>query len=279
MILIADSGATKTEWRTITTDGQIGQARTVGISPYYQTDEAIAAELRQNLLPALSGTVTEIHYYGTGCSGPEPIATVERALRAVFPEADKVRVGSDLLGAARALCGKEPGIACILGTGSHACLYDGHDIAQPAVSLGFWLGDEGSGGYLGKTLMVHYLRGELPADLAEKFSRRYNSPDRLMVLDHAYKQPYPNRYFASFSKFLFDNRSHPFAYQLVYEAFGLFVDKYVRTFPGHQNLPVHFVGSVAFYYSDILRRVVSDKWLTPARILENPIAGLALYHQ
>lgn len=278
MLLIADSGATKTEWRTLDPTGQIGQARTAGISPYYQTEEEIAADLRQHLRPQLPAPVSDIYYYGTGCSGPEPIAVVERALRAVFPEAGAVQVGSDMLGAARALCGTEPGIACILGTGCNACLYDGRQIIRPALSLGFWLGDEGSGGYLGKTLLVAYLHGDLPPELAEKFSRRYNNPDRLTVLDHAYKQPYPSRYFAAFAKFLFDNRTHPYAYQLIYDAFGLFLDKYVRKFEGHDQLPIHFVGSVAFYYSDILRRVVADKGLRAGRTMETPIAGLTLYH-
>ncbi|WP_234735974.1 N-acetylglucosamine kinase [Tellurirhabdus bombi] len=278
MILIADSGSTKTEWRTIAPGGQIGQARTIGFNPFYQDSETIAAELQKSLLPTIDGVVSSIHYYGSGCAGPESCGVVEKALRTIFPEAETVQVGSDLLGAARALCHHEEGIACILGTGSNACLYDGQDIVQTSGSLGFWLGDEGSGGYLGKTLVTRYLHNELPEELREKFQRRYKAVDRLTVLDHAYKQPFPNRYFASFSKFLFDNRAHPVAYQMVYEAFELFIDKYIRKFDRRAELPIHFVGSVAFYYSDILRRVVSDRGLTVQRILETPIAGLTLYH-
>ncbi|MFC5412828.1 N-acetylglucosamine kinase [Larkinella bovis] len=279
MILIADSGSTKTDWRTLSTNGEVNQARTIGFNPYYQDSAAIAAELQTSLLPSVKETVTEVFYYGTGCNSPESCGVVERAIRTVFPDAQHVQVNSDLLGAARALCHHEPGIACILGTGSNACRYDGRDIAQLSGSLGFWLGDEGSGGYLGKTLVVRFLHGQLPTELAGKFQKRYPNIDRLTVMEHAYKQPFPNRYFASFSKFLFDNRSHPVAYQIVYDAFSLFFDTYIRKFADSAQLPIHFVGSVAFYYSDILRQVANDKGFTVRRILENPIAGLTLYHQ
>lgn len=279
MILIADSGSTKTDWRILSPDRQIDQARTIGFNPYYQDSAAIAAELQTSLLPNIKETVTSVFYYGTGCNSEQSCGVVEQAIRTVFPTAETIEVNSDLLGAARALCHHDVGIACILGTGSNACLYDGRDIAQLSGTLGFWLGDEGSGGYLGKTLVVRYLHGQLPPELAEKFRKRHPKLDRLTVLDHAYKQPFPNRYFASFSKFLFDNRSHPAAYQLVYDAFSLFFDTYIRKFSNSEQLPIHFVGSVAFYYSDILRQVANDKGLTVRRILENPIAGLTLYHQ
>ncbi|MGA0559328.1 N-acetylglucosamine kinase [Larkinella sp. VNQ87] len=279
MILIADSGSTKTDWRTLDAQGQVGQARTIGFNPYYQDSAAIASELQTSLIPSVQETVTDVFYYGTGCNNEESCGVVERAIRTVFPDAKTVEVSSDVLGAARALCHHDTGIACILGTGSNACLYDGRTIAQLGGTLGFWLGDEGSGGYLGKTLVVRYLHGQLPPELTEKFRKRFPNVDRLTVLDQAYKQPFPNRYFASFSKFLFDNRSHPVAYQLVYDAFALFFDTYIRKFPAYEQLPIHFVGSVAFYYSDLLRQVANDKGLTVRRILENPIAGLTLYHQ
>ena len=278
MILIADSGASKTDWRMIAANGAIAQAQTIGLSPYYQDSASIAAELAENLVPLVPEPISEIYFYGTGCAGEEPCNVVRRGLQAVFESAQIVEVESDMLGAARGLCGHEAGIACILGTGSNNCLYDGRDIADKIPSLGFWLGDEGSGGYLGKTLVVAYLQKELPADLAEKFARRYGI-NREMVLEKAYKQPFPNRYFAGFSKFLFDNRNHPFAYQLISDAFAVFFDKYVCKYPNYQQQPVHFVGSVAFYYSDILRRVAKSKDVSLRNIMETPIAGLTLYHQ
>ena len=278
MILIADSGASKTDWRMIAANGAITQAQTIGLSPYYQNSASIAAELAENLLPLVSEPISEIYFYGTGCAGEEPCNVVRRGLRAVFKSVQIVEVESDMLGAARGLCGHEAGIACILGTGSNNCLYNGRDISDKIPSLGFWLGDEGSGGYLGKTLVVAYLQKELPADLAEKFARRYGI-NREMVLENAYKQPFPNRYFAGFSKFLFNNRNHPFAYQLISDAFAVFFDKYVCKYPNYQQQPVHFVGSVAFYYSDILRRVAKAKSVSLRNIMETPIAGLTLYHQ
>ena len=278
MILIADSGATKTDWRIINPQGGIQQAKTIGLSPYYQTSESIAAELTQHLLPSVEGEVSEIHFYGTGCAGEEPCAIVRRGLEAVFPTAQTIEVDSDMLGAARGLCGHEAGIACILGTGSNNCLYDGRNIADKIPSLGFWLGDEGSGGYLGKTLVTAFLHKEMPEDLADKFAKRYGLT-REIVLENAYKKPFPNRYFAGFSKFLFDNRSHPFAYRLAYDAFGEFLAKYVCKLPDHQKYKAHFVGSVAFYYSDILRRAAAEKGIVVGHIMETPIAGLALYHR
>lgn len=278
MILIADSGATKTDWRIINPQGGIQQAKTIGLSPYYQTSESISAELTQNLLPSITGEVSEIHFYGTGCAGEEPCAIVRRGLQTVFPSASTIEVDSDMLGAARGLCGHEAGIACILGTGSNNCLYDGRDIADKIPSLGFWLGDEGSGGYLGKTLVTAFLHKEIPDDLAAKFAKRYGL-NREIVLENAYKKPFPNRYFATFSKFLFDNRSHPFAYKLVYDAFSEFLAKYVCKLPDHQKYKAHFSGSVAFYYSDILRRAAAEKGVVVGHIMETPIAGLALYHR
>ncbi len=278
MILIADSGSTKTDWRIIDTDGSIRQAKTVGLNPYYQDSASIAAELTQNLLSSVEGNVSEIYFYGTGCAGDEPCAIVRRGLQAVFPTATTIEVDSDMLGAARGLCGHEAGIACILGTGSNNCLYDGRNIADKISSFGFWLGDEGSGGDLGKKLVLAFLHKEMPEDLAEKFAKRYGL-NREIVLENAYKKPFPNRYFAGFSKFLFDNRNHPFAYQLVFEAFTVFLTKYVCKLPDYQKYKVHFVGSVAFYYSDILRRAAAEKGIVVGVIMETPIAGLTLYHR
>ena len=277
MILIADSGSTKTDWRLLAADGTLRQAKTAGFNPYYQEATALHAEISQHLVPRVDERVERVHYYGAGCTGQEKCDLVRAGIGRAFPEAD-IRVESDLVAAARALCGHEPGIACILGTGSNSCLYDGQAIVANRAPLGFWLGDEGSGGHLGKTLVQRYLLGEVPPDLAGKFDQRYHLT-RLDVLDHAYSQPSPNRYFASFSKFLFDNRRHPFAYGLVYDSFTEFFNKYLAKYENYQQHQVHFVGSVAFYYSDILRQAANDQGLTVRNILESPIAGLTLYHQ
>lgn len=279
MILIADSGSTKTDWRMIASSGEISQARTVGFNPYFQDADSIAVELVKSLKPLVSESVTEVYYYGTGCGTESSCAIVQQAIQQVFSEATTVSVASDLLGAARALCGHEVGIACILGTGSNSCYYDGEQIGYQIPNLGFWLGDEGSGGNLGKTLVTNYLLKDLAPDLETKFEKRFPNTTRDLVLENAYKKPFPNRYFASFSKFLFDNRSHPQAYRLVYDSFDLFFQKYICKYPDYKQLKVHFTGSVAFYYSDILRQVANDKGVTVKNIMETPIAGLTLYHQ
>ena len=278
MILIAESGSTKTDWRMIAESGEISQAKTIGFNPYYQDSDAIFQEIQATLLPQIIGNITEIHYYGTGITNDEKANVVITALQKVFPQATNIQAYSDVVAAARALCEHAEGIACILGTGSNSCFYDGEKIAFQIPPLGFWLGDEGSGGYLGKQLVLSYLHKEMPEELREKFEKRFGKKDRLEILDNAYNQPFPNRYFAGFSKFLFDNRRHPFAYLLVYEAFGAFFEKYVLKYPQAKTQRVHFTGSVAFYYSDILRQAGSDKGITVGNILESPIAGLTLFH-
>jgi N-acetylglucosamine kinase-like BadF-type ATPase len=279
MILIADSGSTKTDWRVIDSHGQVSQAKTVGFNPYYQDTASIAETLRGELLPQLSTGIEQVYFYGTGVANTDKAATVTDALRSVFPEAHLVQAHSDMLGAARALCGTEAGIACILGTGSNTCFAEGGQIAFKIPSLGFWLGDEGSGGHLGKTLLLSYLHHELPADLVGRFEKRFPQAILENILESAYRKPFPNRYFATYSKFLFDYRSHPFVYQLIYNAFGLFFEKYIQKYPNFQQHKVHFTGSVAFYYSDILRQVAQDRGVAVKHVLETPIAGLTLYHQ
>jgi glucosamine kinase len=280
MKLIAESGSTKTDWRLITPDGQVSQYKTVGFNPYYQTAENITEELQKSLLPNLSETsITEVFYYGTGITNDEKAGVIIKAIRSVFPNVQTIEAHSDMLAAARALCGREAGIACILGTGSNSCFYDGLNIAFQVPPLGFWLGDEGSGGNLGKQLILSYLHKELPEELRQKFNKRFGEKDRLEIIENAYQKPFPNRYFAGFSKFIFDNRQHPFMYQLVSNAFGLFFEKYILKYPNYQQYKIHFTGSVAFYYSDILRRVASEKGCTAGIIMESPIAGLTLFHK
>ena len=214
MKLIADSGSSKTDWRWFDEDGAIYQGKTIGLNPYYIDTASIITELRQNLIPLINSKISEIHFYGAGCANAEKNAVIEAALRHLFG-AVNIAVDNDLLAAARALCEHRPGIACILGTGANSCAYDGHDITTNLRAFGYILGDEGSGAYLGKSLISNYLRGNLPADLKEKFNQRFNTGvDE--ILDRVYHQPFPNRYLGSFTKFMFDHQKHPFIYQLIY---------------------------------------------------------------
>lgn len=278
-ILIADSGSTKTDWALVDTEsGNYQTVQSAGINPFYQTAEEIIPVLQSQVLPDVEGDIREIHFYGAGCADEKTGMPVTNALKHCFPSADVVEVASDMLGAARGLCGHAPGLACILGTGANNALFDGNRITHSIGSLGFWLGDEGSGSYLGKTLVVHYLQNELPEDLHERFISQYPGLDRLTVLDHAYKKPYPNRYFAAYSKFIAEHRDHSFTQALLGNAFGLFVQKYVLKHANAAGYPVHFTGSVAYYYQDVLQRVLEDYGLQMGRILQSPLEGLVGYH-
>jgi len=279
MILIADSGGSKTDWRFIMTDGTIGQASSVGFNPYYQPIEDLHANISTSLLPALKEKpepVKEIFFYGAGVSSEKNQQLVKDAFLQFFPEAT-VEIGWDLLAAARALCGHEPGIACILGTGSNSCLYDGEKITGNVANLGWILADEGSGANIGRKFLVDYLRNKLPDALAAQFHARFPLT-REEFLEKVYQQEKPSAFLASFMRFIFQHLKEPYCYKLVYDSFAEFYENNVMKYDGYRDLKVHFTGSIAFYFSDVLRQVANDKGITVKNILEGPIAGLTLFH-
>lgn len=277
MILIADSGGSKTDWRWIDDDGKIGQANTLGFNPYSHQAEALVQSMREILLPQLTGTVNKIYFYGAGVSSAANSAIVKDVLSGFFANA-YIEINWDLLGAARALCGHEPGIACILGTGSNSCYYNGHAIANNTPNLGWILGDEGSGASLGKQLAIDYIRHQMPAELAAQFRARF-SLEREEILAQVYQGERPAAFLGGFAKFIFQHLKEPYCYQLVYSGFEDFYKKNVMQYRAYQSMKVHFAGSVAFYFSDLLRQVANDLGITVKNILESPIAGLTLYHQ
>ena len=276
--LIADSGSTKTDW-VITRNGlKVGAFQSAGINPFYQTSEEIIPALIEQVIPNLTSQVDKVFFYGAGCADEKSSRPVFDALSHCIPSATQIEVASDMLGAARGLCGHEPGLACILGTGANNAFYDGEKTLHSIGSLGFWLGDEGSGSYLGKTLVVNFLQNELPSELHEKFAAAYPEINRLYVLENAYKKPYPNRFFAAFSKFIAENITDSYMQQLVSNAFLLFTEKYILKHPNAAQYPVHFTGSVAFYYQNILKEVVVSRNLQCGRILKTPLEGLIQYY-
>ena len=277
MILVADSGSTKTDWRIIDARGKIHQAKTAGLNPYHQSSDDMAQVLNQELLPQLTVPVEQVFFYGAGCANPTVNQTAAGALKSVFPQAD-LEVASDLLAAARALCGHEPGIACILGTGANSCLYDGQMIIDNVPPLGYVLGDEGSGSYIGKELLNRYLKRDMPEPLRRQFAKRYAVTTEA-VLDRVYRQPQANTYLASFAKFAFHHLKHPYIMRMVYEGFRQFLEKNVRPYENDQPHKIHFTGSIAFYYSNVLRQVANDLGFSVQNIVESPIAGLTLYHR
>lgn len=277
MILLADSGASKADWRLITADGAIQQFQTLGINPYHQKVEDIKSEIMESLRPKINGTVDQLFFYGAGCSSEGNKNMLKMVFEEAFPSA-LITIDHDLLGAARSLCGYDAGIACILGTGANSCYYDGNDIVSNIPSLGFIMGDEGSGAWLGKKLLSSFIRGELGEDIESRLVKRFGL-NRDMILENVYQKPFAARYMAGFSKFIFQNIKSPVLYRLVYTGFELFFEKNVEKYDRFKELPVHFTGSVAFYYSNILRQVANDRGITVRNVVESPIAGLTLYHQ
>lgn len=277
MIIVADSGGSKIDWRLLRKDGTIAQAQSPGFNPYYQPIEHLKDILKDSLLPVANEPVTKIFFYGTGVSSEKNQRIIQEAFLTHFKDA-QIEVGWDLLAAARALCGREPGIACILGTGSNSCLYNGEKIIGNVANLGWILADEGSGTSLGKKLIFDRFRKKMPAKLEEQFNARFPW-SREEVLEKVYQQEKPGAFLASFAKFIFQHLKEPYCYQLVYDSFSEFYENNVMKYENYQSLKVHFTGSIAFYFSDVLRQVANDKGITVKNILEGPIAGLTLFHQ
>ena len=279
MLLIADSGSTKTDWRLIDENNKNHHFSTQGLNPYFLNSEDIITILNKELLSVISidtNVPLEICFYGAGCGAEEKKEIVRTALHHAFPKSS-IEVNTDLLGAARALCGTEPGIAAILGTGSNSCFYDGKNIVENRASLGYILGDEGSGAHLGKTFIQAYLNQEIPKELSARFYEHFklNTSD---ILDAVYKKTMPNRFLASFSKFIYQNLKEQYIIDLVIDSFEQFFDKHICKYGNYKELRLSCVGSVAFYYSNILRGVALKKGVAIDKIVETPIAGLGLYH-
>jgi glucosamine kinase len=277
MILIADSGGSKIDWRLLNLDGTIVQANTPGFNPYYQPIDDLTTNFREVTIPKATDGINKIFFYGAGVSSEKNQQTIRNAFLEFFPEA-QIEIGWDLLAAARALCGREPGIACIMGTGSNSCLYDGERIIGNVANLGWILADEGSGANIGRKFLVDYLRETMPQDLRAQFHQRFPLT-REEFLERIYQQERPSAFLASFTKFIFQHLKSPYCYKLVYSSFAEFYENNVMKYENYQNLKVHFTGSIAFYFCDILRQVANDKGITVKNILEGPIAGLTLYHQ
>ena len=280
MILIADSGSTKTDWRLIDDENKIHQFATQGISPYFQSEEQIFEIIKSELVSQLNFQILNvelvIYFYGTGCSAEDKKQIVKNALSKNFINSE-IEIHSDMLAAARALCGETAGIAAILGTGANTCYYNGEKIIENKFSSGYILGDEGSGAHIGKTFIQAYLNDELPSHLVNKFYERFKlSKDE--IIDAVYRKPMPNRFLASFCKFIFQNKDDQYLIDLLVNCFEQFFDKHICKYEKYKEVKLNCVGSIAFYFSDILRSVAAKKGVSIDVIIETPIAALTLYH-
>ena len=277
IILIADSGSTKAEWCLL--DGKKRKTiYTQGISPYFLTTDQIQQILTVELKGKLKNTEPdEVYYYGTGCSNPENVVSVKKALKNTFSKA-KIFVDHDLMGAAKALCGNGKGVACILGTGSNSCYYNGKKIVKNSPGLGFILGDEGSGAYLGKKVVQYYLYNTFDPDLMDRFNAKYNTTAS-EILDAVYKHALPNRYLAGFVPFLIENRGHFMIENIIEDGFNDFFFNHVYKYRESWIMPIHFIGSVAFGFKDVLKDMCDSYELQLGRVLKNPMDGLVKYHK
>lgn len=274
--LLADGGATKTAWCLIT-GSRKKVFSTQGISPYFlnavQMEQILIEELKPHTGEA---EVEEIFYYGTGCSNPQNAKLVKNAFKNVFPNAE-VRVDHDLSAAAKALCGNEKGIACILGTGSNSCYYNGKKIVKNSPGLGFILGDEGSGAYLGKKILQHYLYDIFDNDLRARFDARFVTTST-EILTAVYKQPLPNRYMASYAIFLAENRGHYMVENIIEDGLSDFFSNHVTRYRESLVMPVNFVGSIAFGFKDVLENICDSYHVRLGKVLKDSLEGLITYH-
>lgn len=276
MRLIADSGSTKTQWCLFENGQILKEIITSGINPFYQTDNEIVISLETQLIPELYNfEITELYFYGAGCSFPEKKALVKNSILHFFPNAI-IEIESDLLGAARSLFQKEKGIACILGTGSNSCYYDGDEIVQNVSPLGFILGDEGSGAVLGKLLIADCLKNQLPDWLTEKLLDEYELTPA-QILENVYKKPFPNRFLAKFSPFILEHIEEPSVFNLVYDSFDSFLVRNVMQYP-LEDMKVGFIGSIAYYFRDTLEIVASERDISISEITISPMEGLLKFH-
>lgn len=276
MMLIADSGSTKTDWCVILDNTPIKRIGSKGLNPFFQSEEEIQQELTHSLLPQLpEGTIDSVYFYGAGCT-PEKAPTLRRAIADSLPIVGNIKAYSDMLAAARGLCGREAGITCILGTGSNSCFYDGKEIVKHISPLGFILGDEGSGAVLGKLLVGDILKNQLSPAIKEAFLKQFDLtvPE---IIDRVYRQPFPNRFLASLSPFIAQHLEEPGIRQLVLGSFIAFLRRNVMQYD-YTQYPAHFIGSVAHCYKEILQEAAQETGIRIGKILQSPMEGLIQYH-
>jgi len=279
MIVIADGGSTKTNWCLINEAGRKILFNTEGYNPYFSSTAYIIDSLKIGLPDHLEvEKLTEVYYYGAGCSTDAKRKIVADAMQVTFPNA-KIFIGHDLLASCRALLGDEAGFAAILGTGTNSCLYDGKDISLNIDSLGYFLGDEGSGCYIGKRILGDYMKGYMPKGLRESFYDNFALTNE-DIFDNIYNKPLPNRFCAGFSKFLYDYKEsyEDYAFSTVNFAFSAFFENLVTHYPNYKDYKLNCVGSVGYSFRDILS-VVADRYeMGIGKIIRSPIDDLVNYH-
>lgn len=276
--LIADSGSTKTDWVLLNGSTVLKEIKTIGFNPYFQSKDQICLEVLSNLKPHLeefSGRIDVLHYYGAGCSTLENCMLIEGSL-AITLNVRKIFVNHDLLAAARALCKKDWGIACILGTGSNSCLFNGKHILENIPSVGYLWGDYGSGAQIGKFFVKEYFEGNLPKELSNAFENEgYNREE---ILNHVYKVSMPSRYLASINSFVSKNTNNDFVKELILHCFDTFFEQQINKYTDSRKQKVHTVGSIGFYYKDLFAQTAKKHGYQMGNVIKSPIEGLIDFH-
>jgi glucosamine kinase len=274
MILVADSGSSKTDWLLAVPQQEPLQFKTGGLNPYFRTEKEMVKILQDQGadLLAHAADITEIYFFGAGCSSPDRHEIVSNALTQLFPKA-YISVDSDLLGSAFATAGHEKGLCCVLGTGSNISFFDGEEVHSGKHGLGYVLGDEGSGTWFGKALITDYLYGNMPADIHTRFGEKYPLTKEV-VINNVYQQPAANSYLASFARFMNDIRSTDYCQALLKRGFTEFIETDIQSYPQYHRYKCHFVGSIAFVFADELKALCDTHEIRLGKIIRKPIHDL-----
>lgn len=277
MLVIADSGSTNTGWIIRYGSGEEERLTTIGLNPNYTSPKRIRKTIKKNILPHINQEDNvKVRFYGSGCGGTRTIEIMEGILINLLPGAD-IFVESDLFGASRAMFGKNEGIACILGTGSNSGFYDGTRITSNIPSLGFILGDEGSGTYMGKIILADYLKGIMPAGIADKFNSVHNI-NREKVIEKVYRGDFPARFVADFVKFIKSAEDEDYMAKIIDSAFQAFIDRNISLYNDYNSFKISFTGSIAWEFREQLKKVFQRNSLLLGDIVRNPIDKLLEYH-
>ncbi|WP_299061938.1 N-acetylglucosamine kinase [uncultured Polaribacter sp.] len=279
MILIADGGSTKADWIALNRDKEeVFRTRTLGLNPAVVPEKELYNRIINMFqLINVKDDVEEIHFYGAGCGTPKPTQILKNILESIFVNA-KVFIAEDMLAAVYAATGKEPALVCILGTGSNSCYYDGNNMQMLVASLGYILMDEASGNYFGKKLIVDYFYNQMPSAIAKKFKEEFDlEPD--YIKKNLYRESNPNMYLASFAKFMFDFKDNSYIKEIIKKGFQEFFKYRVLPYNKTVKTPIYFIGSIAYYFRDILEQVAKNNDLVITDVIQRPIDNLLEYHK
>ncbi len=280
MILIADSGSTKTSWALVNNDDKedikVHNFQSIGLNPYYTTPDIVLNTLIETFVDIEKNNVEQVFFYGAGCSNYENQNSFKKIFSQIFPKAN-IEIDHDMLAAARALCKNEPGVAAILGTGCNSCVFDGKVITYNNLSLGYILGDEGSGSYIGKQLIKDYLNHDLPSEVRNLFKLSYSYTDE-EIINSIYKKAFPNRFLASFAQFVIMHKEIIYCQELINASFYDFIHNQLTNYIGIKKYPIHFTGSIAYYLKNELKYSLTDYGYIMGNVIADPINELVKYH-